>query len=230
MNWTARYRLGELIYENSLGVPADVAVFRMEGQAAVTFPLGRMRLENMLDPEQGQASNFVFWCPEVFPNQISIQWEFWPIREPGLCMLFFAAAGRDGEHLFDASLQPRDGQYPMYHSGEINTYHLSYFRRKLADERRFHTCNLRKSFGFHLVAQGADPIPEASEAVGPYRLQLIHAAGEIFFSVNELPVLYWRDDGVATGPILGEGLLGFRQMAPMMAEYAKLRVHRLALI
>nr|WP_322786734.1 hypothetical protein [Paenibacillus alginolyticus] len=32
----------------------------MEGQAVVSFPLNRMRMENKLDPMLGQQSNFVY--------------------------------------------------------------------------------------------------------------------------------------------------------------------------
>ncbi len=38
--------------------------------------------------------------------------------------------------LFDPSLAPRAGEYNQYHHGDINAYHLSYFRRKQPDERR----------------------------------------------------------------------------------------------
>lgn len=37
----------------------------------------------------------------------------------------------------------------------------SCYRRKQRSERAFRTCNLRKSKGFYLVKQGADPIPGA---------------------------------------------------------------------
>ena len=45
------------------------------------------------------------------------------------------------------------------------------------------------------------------------------------FSIDDLPVLQWVDDGESYGPILGGGKIGFRQMAPLIAEYANLQVH-----
>lgn len=155
-------------------------------------------MENKLDPSIGQASNFVYGCPEPFPADIAVEWEFWPIREPGRCMLFFAAAGRNGEELFDEHLPERSGEYQQYHSGAINTLHVSYFRRRYPEERAFHTCNLRKSYGAHLVCQGADPIPDV------------------------------EDDGVNYGSHLGEGKIGFRQMAPLVGEYANFNVYELS--
>ena len=218
------YRLGEVIYENALAAESDVAGFRLEGDAAISFPLGRMRMENRLDPGEGQKANFVYWCPEDFPADIAVSWDFWPIREPGLCILFFSATGMQGEDLFDPKLDPRAGEYQQYHHGDINALHVSYFRRKHAPERAFHLCNLRKSHGFHMVCQGADPLPSVGDADPPYRIGVVKCGPEVAFSINDLPVFLWVDDGESTGPVLGGGKIGFRQMAPLIGEYADLRV------
>ena len=82
------------IYANPLAKPEHVADFRMEGEAAVTFPLGRMRLESVRDEAEGQRANFVLWCPEDFPADAAISWDFWPVREPGLAIMFLAQAAR----------------------------------------------------------------------------------------------------------------------------------------
>ncbi|CAG7638024.1 DUF1961 family protein [Paenibacillus allorhizosphaerae] len=214
-----------LIYENALASSDDIRDFVLEGEAAVSFPLNRMRLESVKDPAEGQKSNFVFWCPAVFPPDIRIEWEFRPIREPGLCILFFAAQGKGGADLFSPTLTPRTGEYEMYHHGDMDAYHLSYFRRRWPEERAFHTCNLRKSYGFHLVTQGADPIPDVDDATRAYRLQLEKRNGNISFAVDGLTVLQWEDDGHTFGETLGQGRIGFRQMAPLIGEYANLKVY-----
>jgi hypothetical protein len=219
------YRLSDLIYRNPLAAESDLTGFRLEGEAAISFPQGRMRMENRRDPAEGQKANFVYWCPEDLPADISVSWEVWPIREPGLCILFFSATGIHGEDLFDPGLAPRTGEYRTYHHGEINAFHISYFRRKHPRERAFQTCNLRKSYGFHMVAQGADPIPSVADAMPPYRCQLIKCGPEIAFAINDLVVLRWADDGTTYGPILQGGKIGFRQMAPLIAEYANLEVY-----
>ena len=86
---------GELIYGNPLAGPADVAGWRLEGEASITFPNGRMRIENLRDPGEGQSANLVFWCPEDFPDGIEITWDFWPVREtlPGYRALTGALFG-----------------------------------------------------------------------------------------------------------------------------------------
>lgn len=219
------FTLGESIYANPLAHPSDVRGFRLEGEAQISFPEGRMRMENALDPELGQKSNFVYWCPEEFPSDIAVTWEFWPLREPGLCILFFAARGRGGESIFAPGLAERAGEYNQYHHGDIDAFHISYFRRRWPQERAFHTCNLRKSYGFHMVAQGADPLPSVEDAAPPYRIRLVKCGPDVAFWINDLPILHYVDDGETYGPPLGGGRIGFRQMAPLVAEYANLSVH-----
>jgi hypothetical protein len=164
----------------------------------------------------------VLWCPEEFPADVRIEWDFWPVREPGLAIMFFHARGRGGEDLFDPELAARTGPYEQYHHGDIDAYHVSYFRRMWPAERALHTCNLRKSHGFHLVAQGADPLPGVLDADGPYAMCLDVADGEIAFSINDVTSFRWQDDG----PVLPGGKIGFRQVAPLIGEYANLRVSR----
>ena len=220
-------KMGRLIYENSLESAQNIEQFRLEGSAKITFSNGRMRMENDMDAALGQKANYVLWCPKEFPPDIYIEWEFQPIKEPGLAMLFFAAKGRNGEDIFDGALTPRTGEYIQYHHGDINAFHVSYYRRKEADERAFHTCNLRKSYGFHLVVQGADPMPDADEIQRPYRIALAKKGADVWFYVDNLEIFHFADDGITYGELLTGGKIGFRQLAPMIGEYANLKVYAL---
>lgn len=215
---------GSLLYSNPLSGPDSLQDFCLEGRALTSFPGGCLRLENAESPGLGQKANYVLWCRKAFPADLLLEMDFRPIREPGLAMLFFSASGRGGQDLFDPSLAPRTGEYVQYHHGDINAFHLSFFRRKEKEERSFHTCNLRKSYGFYLVSQGADPIPDAADADGFYTLSLLKLGPDIRFAVNGLEVLSFRDDGQTYGPRLGGGCIGLRQLAPMAGEYANLRV------
>lgn len=217
----------KLIYENPLSCEKDIRDFVLEGSAVITFPEGRMRMENARSDKEGQKANYVLWCPEEFPSDVLIEWDFFPIREPGLCMMFFAAKGRNGEDLFDEGLAARTGEYPQYHHGDINAFHISYFRRKEPDERAFHTCNLRKSYGFYLTAQGGDPIPDADEAEEPYHIAIEKKGNRVVFYINELEIFCFEDDGETYGPLLEGGKIGFRQLAPFIGEYANLKVYAL---
>lgn len=213
------------IYRNTLTDPEQTAGFRMEGDGTVTFPMGRLRLESTRDASEGQKANVVFWCPEVFPGDLAVSWTFRPLREPGLAILFFAAAGAGGKDLFDPSLPARTGEYDQYHHGEMNAFHISYFRRMWKEERSFHTCNLRKSYGFHLVAQGADPLPDVADMTSAYEMLVVKQGAAVTFAINGLPLLQWTDDGSSYGPLLAGGRIGFRQMAPLIAEYSDLIVY-----
>lgn len=222
----SRFTLGDECYHNPLASPADVADWRAEGEPVVSFPQGCMRLENGIDAAAGQAANYLFWCPQIMPADIQISWDFRPLADPGLAMVFCRARGHGDRDLFDPSLASRAGNYRQYHSSDIDALHASYFRRKQADERRFHTCNLRKSAGFHLVTQGADPIPDIGSIDGWYRIQLTVCGPRVQFAIDDLPVFDWIDDGTSYGPAnLGGGYIGLRQMAPLIAEYRDLRVH-----
>ena len=108
---------GKLIYENKLSCEKDVEGFVLEGSANLSFPEGKLRMENALSAAEGQKANYVLWCPEDFPSDVRIEWKFRPIKEPGLAILFFAAKGRNGEDIFADSLAERTGEYVQYHHG-----------------------------------------------------------------------------------------------------------------
>lgn len=219
--------MSKLIYENPLSCMEDIREFILEGKAKISFPENAMRLENAISSREGQKANYVLWCKEEFPSDVRIEWEFKPIKEPGLAIMFFAAKAKNGESIFADGLNERTGEYKQYHSGDINAFHVSYFRRKEPDERAFHTCNLRKSYGFHLVAQGADPIPDASIDADWYRISVVKEKENVSFFVNGLKIFEFVDDGVTYGKLLTEGCIGFRQLAPMIAEYRNLKVFQL---
>ncbi len=225
------YQIVDTIYENKLASADDIAGWQMEGDGAISFPMGRMRMEGTRAVEDGQKANIVHWCPEQLPDFIRVCWDFYPIREPGLAILFFGAVGRNGDDVLSPALDDRSGPYNQYHHGDINALHVSYFRRKHPGERAFTTCNLRKSYGFHLVAQGPDPIPSVPDATPPYTIELIKAGPHVVFSIGQgerkVECFSWTDDGERYGPVLDAGKIGFRQMTPLIAEYADLTIERI---
>ena len=148
----------DILYRNSLASAGDLFDWRLEGQATMTFPKNRLRLENVLPADEGQRANFVLWCPVAFPDGICVEFDFHPIREPGLAMLWFAARGRDGHDLFDPALPRRTGEYDQYRHGAIDAYHAAYFRR--GRPGAFQICNLRKS-------RGSKPPPPPGRPVQP---------------------------------------------------------------
>ena len=212
------------VYENKLASPSDVKNFRLEGKANIDFPDGRLRLSSALDPSLGQAANYVYWCSAVFPSDVLIEWDFTPLSESGLCIMFFSAANERGGCVFDAA--ERTGRYEQYHSGDINAFHVSYYRLTAIhkDGERLRTCNLRKSKGFHMAAQGGDPIPELNLCKPPFRISVLKYKNLIAFYIDQILSFTYHDDGTTYGPLLRGGSIGFRQMSPMIGEYANLKV------
>ncbi|MCP2635973.1 YesU family protein [Microbacterium sp. HD4P20] len=210
-------------YRNPLAAASDLQDWVAEGPVAVRDGEGGV----VLSSAGGFDDHWTLWCPEVFGDRVRISWEFSPRAEPGLAMLFFGAEAVAGGGIFDEGVAHRDGAYPQYHSSDVRTLHVSYFRRRWEDERAFHTCNLRKSPGFHLVAQGADPLPpvvDAREAF--YRVEVVKDGARVDFSIDDLPLFSWTDDE-STGPRVRGGRIGFRQMSPLIACYRNLEVHPL---
>lgn len=226
-----QFTTGKLLYQNPFTKTEDIQDWIQEGEVSIDFNEYGMTLANKLDPELcGDSAHWLFWCPQDFPDQIVVEWDFRPISDEGLCMFFCSAIGRNGLDIFSDTLPQRHGVYPEYHSGAINALHLSYYRRKYASERKFNTCNLRKSFGFHLVEMGADPIPSVENVITSYHMKVIKYQGTVQLYIDDLCVLNWQDDGQTYGPILGKGKIGFRQMAPMKALYSNLTVHEAVLV
>jgi hypothetical protein len=61
----------------------------------------------------------------------------------------------------------------------------------------------------------------------PYTVQVVKRGPEVRFSINDLLIYRFVDGGDRYGPLLAGGKIGFSQMAPLIAEYADLTVHRL---
>lgn len=218
----------KLIYENPLSSPDDVKDWIMEGKAKITFSNGKMVMESVLDRSHGQASNFVYWCNIKMPDNIKIEWDFSPLSEEGLAILFFAANGNDNKDLFDENLEKRTGPYIQYHSGDINAFHISYYRRSEKDELELNVANLRKSKGFHLVALGADPIPAAKYTSGkPYHLTIKKLTDTVIFIINGIEIFKYNDDSKTYGEHLTDGYIGFRQKTPLIGEYSNLKVYEI---
>jgi len=217
----------ERIYYNPLKTPADIGDWVMEGQVGLDFDTGAMRMRNLTSADKGQAANFVFWCPEVFPDDIEIRWNFTALEEPGLCILFFAARGLlpgGGDcHVLDKRLKPRSGIYDQYTKSDVSALQIAYFRRRWPEERAFHLSNLRRAPGFELLAQGADPLPDVKDATPPYRMRLRKSRAGVTFFINDLKVVEWAASGAK---VPGQGSIGFRQMAPLVARYSELEVFK----
>jgi len=58
----------------------------------------------------------------------------------------------------------------------------------------------------------------------PYNIRIVKYGAVVEFYINDLHIFEWHDDGKRYGPMLQGGKIGFRQMAPLIAEYANLKI------
>ena len=114
-----------------------------------------------------------------------------------------------------------DGVFANYTNGGIDCYHTSYWATNPEGSPR-RTANLRKNYGFHLLASGDDRI---AGRAGPQRVRLLKVGGAIRLETNGEMSLAFDDDGTTYGAILHDGLIGLRQMAYTgEAAYSSLRL------
>lgn len=197
--------VGTLTYHASMADATTVDGWQMEGPGAVRFEDGWMQMSS-----PNEAMHHVYWCPERFPKDFVAQWEAQNLEtDAGLCIIFFAAAGRGGESIFAEELSERDGTFGHYTRGDIRCYHASYYANAAHNPDREQT-NLRKNPGFHLVMEGQEGIPTESRAA--HKITLAKVGPRIRLWVDDRMVIDWTDQGETGGPAHGDGYIGFRQM------------------
>jgi len=208
---------GKLLYANDLSAPERIAHWRMEGHGQAECQDGWMTMGS-----QGEKGHHVLWCPEQFPESFIAEWEVQNRNTlAGLCIVFFAAKGVDGEDIHAPTLPARNGTFKQYTKGAINNYHISYHANTKNEPLRTHA-NLRKNKGFHKVQEGEVGMPAASEAV--HTVRLIKHKGTIRLYIDARKVIDWQDDGAQGGKVLEDGRIGFRQMKWTRFAYRNFQV------
>lgn len=208
---------GALLYSASFSNADELRDWKMEGAGKTEFSDGRMI---MYSP--GEEGHHVFWCPQEFPASFIAEWEVQNLHtDGGLCIIFFAAKGLNGEDIFDASLPKRDGTFKNYTKGAINNYHISYYANAKGEKGR-ETANLRKNKGFHKVQTGEPGIPIHSTEV--HKVKLVKQQGHIQLFIDGRSIINYMDDGKRYGAVLEGGKIGFRQMKWTRFAYRNFKV------
>ncbi|HAP69571.1 MAG TPA: DUF1961 domain-containing protein [Flavobacteriales bacterium] len=211
---------GELIYTNSLSSEEGLKDWVMEGAGETQFSEGWM---SMFSAEE--KGHHVYWCPKELPASFIAEWEVRNLHtEAGLCIVFFAAKGNEGEDVLSKDLKPRDGIFKQYTKGDINNYHISYYANTPTQKDRPHA-HLRKNKGFYKVQTGESGI--AYDSKETHRVKLIKVDNHIQMFVDGRSIVDWTDDGAEYGPVLGAGKLAFRQMKWTRFQYRDLKVWEL---
>ena len=221
-------RIGETVYEATLSDSDDVVDWVLEGPAKISFDDGAMVMRSEIpDPPDDETGHFNYWCPADVPESFVAEWEFKPLADNGVCHVFFAARGENGEDLFDTTLPARDGHYRPYHSGAIENYFMIYYsNRKMFRTTNMATSWLFKSHNLVSLAMGEIAVRPGDDRF--HKLRLVKDGARVQLSVDGRTVLDFTDPGDERyGPVYGGGKIGFRQMARMVAAYRNFRVRAL---
>jgi hypothetical protein len=215
------------LYTTSFDKDGALNDWKLEGGKRMAVENGRLVLESKPGAPTSTAgdNHLVCWLTKEIPADFLLEFTLRPEnRKQGLNIVIFNARGKNGESIFAPSLQPRNGLFKQYHSGDINNYHVSYW----AGDRG--TANVRKNAGFHLVAVGKDLIAPAS-AGGFQTVRLYKRGGTIRLTVDGVISAAFDDDGKTWGPVWNHsGWIGLRQMAhTIRCEYGYVRVYPLTI-
>jgi hypothetical protein len=215
------FQKGRVLYECTFRNKASVINWKMEGPGLLEFRNGWME---MYSP--GEEYHHVFWGPQNFPGSFISEWEVKNLNtDLGLCIIFFAAKGKNGEDIFDPAFPERDGTFEDYtRSDYLNCYHISYYANGKAAPGRS-ISHLRKNSGFHLVYTGEPGIPIESEVV--HKLTLVKDGPNIMMFLDGRKIIDWTDDGKEFGPVLNAGRIGLRQMRWTRFAYRNFKVWEL---
>ena len=214
------------IYKTEFDDPAEARDWVFEGGKSMTIASGRLILESAPapDPKERSGNHLVCWLKKEVPADFFFEVALRPQnKREGLNIIFFNARGVKGQSIFDPSLAPRDGLFKLYHSGDLNGYHVSYW----APPRP--STHIRKNRGFHLVA-ASDLDLIAAARPETFETLRIHKRGPMLrVMIDDTVLVAWEDDGKTFGPVhQHSGWIGLRQMGyTLRCEYERLAVYPL---
>lgn len=211
------YQKQSLFYQNQFSSPKDLEDWVLEGAAKAVIKNESLE---MYSPDQ--KSHHVFWCPKELPANFVAEWEMQNLNpDAGLCIVFFAAKGINGEDVMDPKLKKRTGIFSQYTKSDLNNYHISYYTNNPKKPNR-PFAHLRKNKGFITVQFGERGIAAKSSSI--HKLRLIKKENHIAMAIDDREIINWIDDGKKYGPIYREGKFGFRQMQWSHFRYQNLKV------
>jgi Domain of unknown function (DUF1961) len=203
--------------------PAPSDEWIAEGRGGAEVRDGRLIVSPTLfdatrKPMLCQRSHMVVWNRRVFPADFLLEFEMSPCGSTnGLTIVFFSAAGRNGEDIFDLSLPPRRAEYHAYHSGAVANYTDSYWSRN--NEAESLTNRLRKNTGFKQVAEGPSLTTGPTDVT--HRLRILKSGAHIEVEINGRVIIKWDDPERPHGA----GRIGLRSMEGVtMVAYDNFKV------
>ena len=180
--------------------PANDAEWIAEGGGSAEVRNGKL----LVSPS-ARRSHMVVWNRRIFPADFLLEIEMNPCGSTsGLTIVFFCAAGVNGEDIFDLALPPRRADYQAYHSDALTNYSDSYWSRNTEAESISN--RLRKNPGFKQVAEGPSMTTGSTDVT--HHLRILKIGAHIEIEINGRIVIKWDDPDRP----LGAGRIGLRSM------------------
>lgn len=191
-----------------------------DGRAQVTAE-GNLRVESF--PGGTSNPSCTLWCPQPTAGDFHLSFDFRAIDGPGWNIVFFCAAGLQGEDVLTWS---RSATWDCYaYMKRMRLYTVSYSRGDTG------TSGLRKIWAPPFdcpreqmdpqVSVGTDGCPETNRW---YHVELIKQGSRIRFLNDGVTIHDWTDDGQQLGPVLCAGRIGLRSFCKWKTvEYAHIR-------
>jgi hypothetical protein len=219
---------GGIIYSSKMNNESSVMDWILEGPGIISFEDGKMIMRSEIpNPQDGATGHFNYWCPVEFPESFIAEWEYQPMSERGICLIFFATQGKNGEDIFLPTLPQRDGHFQPYVNDALMNYWIVFY----SNHRRMRTTNmattyLNKSSNSSLLSFGNIGIFPGSKEW--HHLRLIKNGSHLQLLVNNKVCLDYIDPGSKRwGPVLKGGKISFRQMAVTVGAYRNFNVWKL---
>lgn len=209
----------QVIYQTDFSDAASLAGWVMEGPGVARIEDGWMVMESP-DIE----NHIVHWLDRELPDSFVAEYDFQVLSEDGLCIIFVAATGKEGQSIFAEGIAERNGQFTQYTKGDINNYLIIYHSQN-PTHLEYTDNELRKDAGFELLQKSPTAIPRGSEKV--HHIKVVKDADHIMMSVDGKAIVDHVDDGTILGPAYGKGWLGLRQMKWTKARYDNLVIRPL---
>ncbi|MCZ7646376.1 MAG: DUF1961 family protein [Planctomycetota bacterium] len=208
---------GDSIAAYDFSAPKQLEDWVLEGPGKLEVKDGKLHWET-------SEGHTVWWLKKDAPKEFLFEWELTPVADEGLCIVFCCAKGKQGEDILTGGLAPRNGVFNLYHSGDFNCYHFSYWCASRG------SCNLRKNAGFFLaaIAEHPKPDPLPNWAGSPHMFALLRQGDALTLVCDGKIIMRYADEKGENGPPLGEGKVGLRMMSQMQsAQYDEIRLSKL---
>ena len=165
------------------------------------------------------TNGVMVWCKKELPENFKFEYDVTPLSPSGFFLIFFCAKGINGEDILSEKLiktrPPGKTLFKKYTKWNINCYHISYRRNRIAD------CNFRKNSGQKLLKKHRlDKILDKDKTV---HVELYKKGGHMKLTVDGMVFMDYTDKGKGQ-PIWKGGRIGFRQVYESDGLYDNVKI------